>query len=157
MCRCRARFYSLVVGSTLLTAFTLAQTASFHNAPASAAKAKNPVAGQAAAIDAGKKLYAQNCASCHGAGGEGTGNIPALKSGPTQAAKDGEVFWFITKGSVDNGMPAWSGLSEAKRWQIVSYLKAMKTAGASAPRCRGCRRTCQPLASGKGSVHRLPR
>jgi glucose/arabinose dehydrogenase len=125
--------YSLVGGSALLTAFALAQTASFHNAPASAAQTKNPVAGQAAAIDAGKKLYAQNCASCHGASGEGTGNIPTLKSGPTQRAKDGEVFWFITKGSVENGMPAWSGLSEAKRWQIVSYVKAMKTAGAAAP------------------------
>jgi glucose/arabinose dehydrogenase len=126
-------FYSLVVGSALLTAFSLAQTASFHNAPGSAAQTKNPVAGQAAAIDAGKKLYSQNCASCHGAGGEGTGNIPALKSGPTQSAKDGEVFWFITKGSVDNGMPAWAGLAETKRWQIVSYLKAMKTAGAATP------------------------
>jgi glucose/arabinose dehydrogenase/cytochrome c5 len=113
------------------TPFAIAQSGSFHDAPAAEASKKNPLAGQSSAIAAGKKLYAQNCSSCHGAGGEGTGNIPALKSGPTQSAKDGAVFWFITKGSPDNGMPAWGGLSVTQRWQIVSYLKAMNTAGAA--------------------------
>jgi glucose/arabinose dehydrogenase len=123
---------SSVVGTTLLlTAFALAQTGTFHNAPPSAAQAKNPFAGQPSAVEAGRKLYSHNCASCHGTNGEGSGAIPALKSGPTQSAKDGEVFWFITKGSVDNGMPAWSSLTQQKRWQIVSYLKAMKTAGSA--------------------------
>jgi glucose/arabinose dehydrogenase len=129
----RTIYSSAIVTTLLLTSFVLSQTATFHSAPPSAAQSKNPVAGQASAINAGKTLYGQNCASCHGAGGEGTGNIPALKSGPTQSAKDGEVFWFITKGSVDNGMPAWASLSQAKRWQIVSYLKVMKTAGAATP------------------------
>ena len=96
-------------------------------------EAKNPVAGQPAAIESGKKLYGQNCASCHGPGGEGTGNIPSLKSGPTQEVTDGEVFWFITKGSADDGMPAWGGLPTKDRWQIVSYLKAINTAGPSKP------------------------
>jgi glucose/arabinose dehydrogenase len=67
-----------------------------------------------------------NCGSCHGIGGRGTGNIPALSQGATQSAPDGEVFWFITTGSVNNGMPAWGGLPEQKRWQIVTYLKSLK-------------------------------
>lgn len=131
------------------TPFTLAQSASFHNAPPAEASKKNPLTGQSNAIAAGKKLYGQDCASCHGAGGEGAGNIPTLKSGPTQAAKDGEVFWFITKGSPDNGMPAWSGLSEQQRWQIVSYLKAMNTAGAAAVSSAG-KRAPLPTASKSG-------
>jgi glucose/arabinose dehydrogenase len=88
---------------------------------------QNPLAGQSAAIPAGAKLYAANCAACHGATAQGTGDIPALSQGPTQAAADGEVFWFITKGSVANGMPAWGSLSEKQRWQIVAYLKSLKT------------------------------
>ncbi len=99
---------------------------------------QNPVAGKSEAIDAGKKLYAQDCASCHGDTGDGQGNVPSLKTGPSQNAKDGELFWFITQGDPNNGMPAWSGLTQDQRWQLVSFIKAMKTAGfapsnASAP------------------------
>ena len=103
-----------------------AQDAHFHNAPPSSVQLKNPYAGQHAAVVAGSRLYTTNCGSCHGIGGRGTGNIPALSQGPTQAASDGEVFWFITTGSVNNGMPAWGSLPEQKRWQIVTYLKSLK-------------------------------
>jgi glucose/arabinose dehydrogenase len=106
---------------------SLAQDARFHNAPEPTMHQQNPLAGQSAAIPAGAKLYAANCAACHGATAQGTGNIPALSQGPTQAAADGEVFWFITKGSVANGMPAWGSFSEKQRWQIVAYLKSLKT------------------------------
>src|SRR6202163_640167 len=105
-----------------------AQDAHFHNAPASSSKLKNPYAGQKAAATAGSRLYAMNCGSCHGTGGRGTGNIPALSHGPTQSAPDGEVFWFITTGSVNNGMPSWGSMPEQKRWQIVTYLKSLKNA-----------------------------
>lgn len=104
----------------------------FHNAPASAAKSKNPLAGNAAAEKAGATLYAQNCAACHGKGGEGNGNVPGLKKGPTQTATDGEVFWFITTGSVANGMPGWTNLSKEQRWQIVSFVKTMGSGRAKA-------------------------
>jgi glucose/arabinose dehydrogenase len=109
-----------------------AQDAHFHNAPASSAQQKNPYAEQATAVSAGAKLYATNCASCHGASGQGTGNIPAITKGPTQSAPDGEVFWFITTGSVGNGMPAWGMLTEEQRWELVAFLKSLKNAPATA-------------------------
>jgi glucose/arabinose dehydrogenase/cytochrome c5 len=108
-----------------------AQDAHFHNAPASSSQLKNPYAGQKAVTTAGSRLYAMNCGSCHGIGGRGTGNIPALSQGPTQSAPDGEVFWFITTGSVNNGMPAWGSLSEQKRWQIVTYLKSLESSSSA--------------------------
>ncbi|MEW5822782.1 MAG: c-type cytochrome [Pseudomonadota bacterium] len=40
--------------------------------------------------DAGKNLYAQKCASCHGANGEGMGTFPALAGKP--AALIGTMF-----------------------------------------------------------------
>jgi glucose/arabinose dehydrogenase len=109
----------------------VAQDAHFHNAPVSSSQLKNPYAGQKAAATAGSRLYAMNCGSCHGIGGRGTGNIPALSQGPTQSAPNGEVFWFITTGSVNNGMPAWESLSEQKRWQIVTYLKSLKNSSSA--------------------------
>ena len=108
-----------------------AQTASFHGAPAAAAQTKNPSAGKHAAAQAGANLFARHCAACHGSTGGGTGNIPALATGPTQSAADGAIFWFITQGDPNNGMPSWSSLSEQQRWQIVTYLKAL--GGANPP------------------------
>jgi glucose/arabinose dehydrogenase/cytochrome c5 len=103
-----------------------AQDAHFHNAPVSTTQQRNPFADQSAAAAAGAKLYAANCASCHGPTGQGTGNIPPVAVGPTQTAPDGEVFWFITTGSVANGMPAWGSLPEEQRWQLVTFLKSLK-------------------------------
>ena len=106
-----------------------AQDAHFHKAPPSSAQMKNPYAGQRAAVLEGSKLYTRNCGSCHGIKGRGTGNIPPLSHGPTQSVPVGEVFWFITTGSVNNGMPSWAQLPEQQRWQIVTYLKSLKTSG----------------------------
>src|ERR1700728_4581580 len=97
-----------------------AQDAHFHNAPATSAQQTNPYAKRDAAVAAGAKLYTTYCVGCHGANGQGTGNVPPLTQGPVQTAPDGEVFWFITTGSVSNGMPAWGILSEQQRWQFGS-------------------------------------
>jgi glucose/arabinose dehydrogenase len=89
---------------------------------------KNPLSGQPQATEAGSKLFAQTCASCHGANGQGTGPIPPLAKGPAQSATDGELFWFITKGDISNGMPSWKALPKQQRWQIVTFLKTLPTA-----------------------------
>ena len=112
----------------LLLAVSQAQNPSFHNAPASTKELKNPVSAQPQAAVAGGKLFAKTCASCHGANGQGTGNIPAVAKGPSQSATDGELFWFITKGDISNGMPSWKALPKQQRWQIVTFLKTLPTA-----------------------------
>jgi glucose/arabinose dehydrogenase len=99
----------------------------FHGVPSAAASAINPYHGQVDAARAGGALYATDCASCHGAAGQGSGNIPALRQGPAQQATEGALFWFITKGAVNNGMPSWATLPEQQRWQIVTYLKTLPT------------------------------
>lgn len=148
----RTRSISVIGISLLLAVFAIAQNKAFHNAPASAAATKNPVAGDAAAIKAGKNIYSQNCAACHGPDGAGTGNVPSLKTGKAQEAKDGELFWFITNGDENNGMPSWKGLPQRQRWQVVRYIRAMKTAGAAAPASAAASTTTAslPKASGNG-------
>ena len=124
------RSFSLALAICFIALFSpsrlAAQDAHFHNAPASSAHLENPYAGQQAAVAAGAKLYVTNCVACHGANGQGTGNIPPISEGPTQTVPDGEVFWFTTTGSVKNGMPAWASLPEEQRWQIVTFLKSLK-------------------------------
>ena len=102
-----------------------AQNSSFHNPPASAKAMANPYAGQQAAVTAGQAVYQHTCAVCHGASGEGVGEVPSLAKGAAQKASDGEIFWFVTRGDVANGMPSWASLPAKSRWQVVSFIKSL--------------------------------
>ena len=118
---------STLVIAVLATVTSLsAQTDNFHNAPASVAGLQNPYLGQPNA-EAGQELYRQRCAGCHGQSAQGAGNVPSLATGATQAAKPGEIFWYITRGDLANGMPAWAGLPDQQRWQIITYLKFLRS------------------------------
>lgn len=102
----------------------IAQTLAFRNAPASAAALKNPYPGNAGAEAAGRKLYAQKCTQCHGNNRQGMGPAPALDTPRVVNARPGELFWFITTGKLENGMPSWGNLSKQERWQLVSFLQS---------------------------------
>ncbi|HZV86449.1 MAG TPA: PQQ-dependent sugar dehydrogenase [Candidatus Binatus sp.] len=121
--------------SLILIVRSLAQTPTtptFHDAPPSVKQQKNPFEGQHPA--SARADYVQRCGACHGQNGEGTGNIPALATGKAQSASDGELFWYITKGDVNNGMPSWESLPEEQRWQIVNYLRVLGTLKPGSPR-----------------------
>ena len=109
-----------------------AQGTSFHHAPASAAEEKNPLSGEASALPAGKASYASHCAACHGASGEGTGNVPPLAHGALQGVPDGAIFWYITQGGMENGMPSWAALPAEERWQLVTFVKSMSASATTA-------------------------
>ena len=100
-----------------------AQKPAFHDAPASVRTMRNPLAGQSG--DSAQAAYHVRCANCHGENGEGMGNVPAVATGATQSATDGELFWYITKGDAGNGMPSWETLSTQERWKIVSFLRVL--------------------------------
>jgi glucose/arabinose dehydrogenase len=123
----------LVIAILLLSSTIQAQNPNFHNAPASAKELKNPFDHRPPAGTKG--LFHSRCAVCHGENGEGMGNVPSLAKGHVDSATDGEIFWYITQGDVNNGMPSWAGLPESDRWKIVSYLRTLsgsKAATASA-------------------------
>jgi mono/diheme cytochrome c family protein len=152
---------AIVVVAIFLIEVTLrADDAKFHNAPDEVIGLKNPYAGQAAAAEAGGKLYAANCAICHGQSGQGTGEIPALMRGPAQAATDGEVFWFITTGSLNSGMPSWQKLPEKERWELVTFVKSLPTTRRAPPK-RHVVAACGPrrkhhFAGAAKAFHGLP-
>ena len=118
----------VAIAATLWIApYIAAHESHFQMAPASYAQMTNPYQGKPGAAAAGKKLYGQNCAQCHGVNLQGIGPAPALDSQSVKSAKPGALFWFITNGEVALGMPSWSGLPTNQRWQIVTFLQSKLT------------------------------
>ena len=118
--------------SALAGTSSAAQNSGFRNAPPSAAEMKNPYTSASAAA-AGKKLYVQNCAQCHGSNLQRNGT--GTRSSTARAAKNakpGELFWFITKGKLESGMPSWANLPQQQRWQIVTFLQSQDNTKAAA-------------------------
>ena len=94
-----------------------------QSAPAVAARLQNPMESDQQAQRAGAKLYARECASCHGVNREGRRNAPALNRPEVQGAASGTLFWVLRNGSIHRGMPSFAHLPEAQRWQIIAYLR----------------------------------
>src|SRR5258708_27769881 len=86
---------TFAAAAILMGSLSKAQNARLHDAPEAVEQTQNPYSHQRQAIQAGAQLYANHCGSCHGLKAQGTGNVPALASGPTQSAADGEIFWYI--------------------------------------------------------------
>jgi len=100
--------------------------AQLSKAPPSAQSLKNPYEGQVEAAAAGRKLFGQHCAECHGQDARGLERAPDLHSPPIQNAPPGTLFWALRNGRVRKGMPSWSQLPDQQLWQIVTYLKTLK-------------------------------
>ena len=45
-----------------------------------------------------------------------------------QQQSDGTLFWKITNGNLAHGMPSFSKLPEAQRWQLVLYIRTLMPA-----------------------------
>ncbi len=99
-------------------------------APATADQLKNPLQGNVAAIEEGKKLYQQFCTPCHGKKGKGDGIAGmSLNPRPTNLAhksvqeqSDGAIFWKMTEGRPP--MAAYKQVfSETQRWQLVNFIR----------------------------------
>jgi len=124
-------FFWLVL---LITPVALAQNLNYRQdpnwrAPAEAAERKNPLADRPELAAGGKKLFTRICVECHGRSGEGVKhNAADLQLPVVQGQSDGTLFWKITNGNPDRGMPSFSRLPELQRWQIVLHLRTLKPA-----------------------------
>jgi thiosulfate dehydrogenase len=83
---------------------------------------------------AGIRLYAANCAICHGASdGERSVIAGGLYQHPPQFAKhgveddpEGETYWKVDHGIRFTGMPAFGkALGDQRVWQLTIFLKHM--------------------------------
>lgn len=93
---------------------------------------KNPVAGQAQAIEAGQKHFREGCAACHGANAEG-GRGPNLNdNGHVRAMTDEELFNTIHRGIPGTDMPA-SKMNDGSIWELVTFVRSLSTPAFALP------------------------
>lgn len=126
---CIALFASFV-----LVCLAIAQTSTpptdKWEAPAEAAAQPNPEAKKPEAVANGQKLFMRTCAGCHEQDGSGKDTGAAnLRSPQVQAQSDGALFWKITHGNSEHGMPSFGSLPETSRWDVVRFLRTLKDAG----------------------------
>ena len=86
-----------------------------------------PVTYHASSIAAGMAVFQQQCAACHGAGA--TAPRVDLRARLTTARHAGELFWLVSHGVADRGMPAFeTRLTETQRWNLINYIRALAAA-----------------------------
>jgi mono/diheme cytochrome c family protein len=96
---------------------------------------ENPMPADEASLARGKELFTINCQMCHGATGQGNGQIapflinfkPAnLTSDVVQSKSDGSIFLTISNG-LEGRMPALNeNLTVSERWDVVNYVRTLK-------------------------------
>lgn len=114
-------------------------------------------------VQSGKRLFAANCAVCHGpegAGGRGANlALPRLR----RAADDRGLFLVIRQGLPGTEMPpAWWVLNQHEIWQVAAYVRSLgrvtveriagdAQAGGDLFRTEGCR-TCHQVGAEGGRL-----
>ena len=103
-------------------------------APADARAVKNPVSATPEGLAAAKKLFEENCMTCHGEKGMGDGELAkTLNRKPANftdkammsTETDGALFWKMSQGRTP--MPSWEdAFSETQRWELVNYLRQLE-------------------------------
>ena len=101
----------------------------------------SPTGFSATGIAAAAKLYPGQCASCHGARGEGDGPLAGQMALPPADLTaphlwdhpDGALYWMIAEGSrtADGrvGMPGLGRqLAAAQIWELIDYIRARNAA-----------------------------
>ena len=100
------------------------------------ARERNPLQPTAENLDAGKSLFATNCAPCHGDSGRGDGPVvhllktrpKDLVTGNSKDLPDGYLYGTIRGGGI--AMPSYAdAMSAHERWQVVTFVRSLQHAG----------------------------
>lgn len=132
---------ALIVFALLLVACVLGAQQSKPPAKPSAdskisaedAQKENPVKPTPESLAKGKKLYALDCAMCHGDDGDGKGDLAADIKNVTDftapdALKnrtDGELFYTMRKGKGEMP-PEGDRAKNDDIWNLVNYIRSLK-------------------------------
>ena len=86
-------------------------------------KSRNPAIGDPKAIEAGRALFANGCAACHGSEGQG-GRGPNLRERVFWHPLEDDTLFAAIKKGVGGGMPA-ANLPDDQTWQVVAFVRSM--------------------------------
>ncbi len=115
----------MVLGLSV-AAFAVADGAWLFSVPASDHVRENPFHGRPEAVAAGRRVFADHCAGCHGKNAQGKKKRPSLMSERVQReASEGDLHWLLVNGNMWKGMPSWAKLPDPQLWQVVTYVKSL--------------------------------
>ena len=120
---------TLALLCVLISAALLAAAASseWERVPSKDHARANPLASRPETVSAGALIYKEHCEQCHKSDAMGDGRKrPTLRTDRIKTATDGDLEWFLRQGDIGHGMPSWSSLPQAQRWQLVSYLRSIQ-------------------------------
>ncbi len=127
--------FSLLLLSAALSAPLYAHNGHDHtkawNSPPGAAARPNPLSASPENIAAGKQLYGQFCAQCHGTDGSGNpavnGVIRGKPSDLTYSAAHhsaGDLFWKVRTGR--SAMPSYKLVFKKQQiWEMITYIATL--------------------------------
>ena len=98
---------------------------------------KNPLEATEKRIKKGEVLYMDTaqpmqCFHCHGARGDGTGELGLQADPPARnftcaetmkSISDGQMFWVIKNGIKGTAMPAYPDLADWQIWVLIHYVR----------------------------------
>ena len=98
---------------------------------------KNPLEATEKRIKKGEVLYMDTakpmqCFHCHGARGDGTGELGLQADPPARnftcaetmkSISDGQMFWAIKNGIEGTAMPAYPDLADWQIWALIYYVQ----------------------------------
>ncbi len=117
---------ALAMLASSLALFATSNGAWMANVPQRERERVNPYHEQPDAVAAGRRIFLDHCAHCHGADAEGTKKRPSLKSARVQQeATEGDLHWLLVNGNRGQGMPSWIKLGDPQIWQVICYVKSL--------------------------------
>jgi high-affinity iron transporter len=90
----------------------------------------------------GQGVFLSQCASCHGAAGDGVGPfaaalltpVPDFRQTPRLSQRtDAQLFAAVRDGVSGSAMPAFRALTDDERWNAVAFLRVLSLGGLHAP------------------------
>lgn len=105
-------------------------------------------------VQAGFRLYEQDCVMCHGAPGvaraawvNGMNPTPPYLMGERRLWTPAQLHWIVANGAKMTGMPAWRvSRSDRQIWELVAFVDAMS--GMSAADYARMRASAHPPSHG---------
>ena len=93
----------------------------------------NPLSGDPAAIEAGRRLYNTWCSQCHGGKANGESRFGKYAADLTKFSKGYTEFaTVVVAGRPDRQMPPWDGVLDGEQIsQIGAYLETLAVEGAN--------------------------
>jgi copper transport protein len=108
-----------------------------HSDAATSTLPRNPIVADQNSVAAGKKIYEQNCVTCHGLQGVPPRGLnlnpyPLDLTVHVPQHPDGQIYQFIANGFPGTAMKSWSRgdgkLSNDQIWHLVNFLRTLKEA-----------------------------